>query len=98
MGVAQLDRAFGYGPKGRGFESSRPRWKSLQIACEDFYHTMTYLEGNSFMEKKTINCEVCENHCRMEAEVEDGEVVDVAGNGCMKGYIYAQTAVADAPD
>ena len=50
------------------------------------------------MEKKTINCEVCENHFRMEAEVEDGEVVDVAGNGCMKGYIYAQTAVADAPD
>lgn len=25
VGVAQLDRAFGYGPKGRGFESSRPR-------------------------------------------------------------------------
>ena len=24
--VAQLDRAFGYGPKGRGFESSRTRW------------------------------------------------------------------------
>ena len=30
MGVAQLDRAFGYGPKGRGFESSRPRLKALQ--------------------------------------------------------------------
>ena len=27
VGVAQLDRAFGYGPKGRGFESSRPRLK-----------------------------------------------------------------------
>ena len=26
MGVAQLDRAFGYGPKGREFESSRPRY------------------------------------------------------------------------
>ena len=25
VGVAQLDRAFGYGPKGREFESSRPR-------------------------------------------------------------------------
>ena len=23
--LAQLDRAFGYGPKGRGFESSSPR-------------------------------------------------------------------------
>ena len=30
VGVAQLDRAFGYGPKGRGFESSRPRLKALQ--------------------------------------------------------------------
>ena len=38
VGVAQLDRAFGYGPKGRGFESSRPRFKSLQIVCGDFYH------------------------------------------------------------
>ena len=26
VGVAQLDRAFGYGPKGREFESSRPRY------------------------------------------------------------------------
>ena len=25
VGVAQLDRAFGYGPKGRGFESSNAR-------------------------------------------------------------------------
>ena len=28
VGIAQLDRAFGYGPKGRGFESSNAR-KSL---------------------------------------------------------------------
>ena len=26
VGIAQLDRAFGYGPKGRGFESSCPRY------------------------------------------------------------------------
>ena len=26
VGLAQLDRAFGYGPKGRGFESSSARW------------------------------------------------------------------------
>ena len=30
VGVAQLDRAFGYGPKGRGFESSRPRYIFLE--------------------------------------------------------------------
>ena len=29
VGVAQLDRAFGYGPKGREFESSRPRLNPL---------------------------------------------------------------------
>ena len=29
MGVAQLDRASGYGPEGREFESSRPRCKDL---------------------------------------------------------------------
>ena len=27
MRLAQLDRAFGYGPKGRGFESSNARYK-----------------------------------------------------------------------
>ena len=26
--LAQLDRAFGYGPKGREFESSNARWKA----------------------------------------------------------------------
>ena len=26
VGIAQLDRAFGYGPKGRGFESSNARF------------------------------------------------------------------------
>ena len=30
MRLAQLDRAFGYGPKGRGFESSNAR--SLRMA------------------------------------------------------------------
>lgn len=29
VGVAQLDRAFGYGPKGRGFESSNARAKCI---------------------------------------------------------------------
>ena len=26
--LAQLDRAFGYGPKGRGFESSNARYRN----------------------------------------------------------------------
>ena len=32
MGLAQLDRAFGYGPKGRGFESSNPREAMYQFS------------------------------------------------------------------
>ncbi len=47
------------------------------------------------MEKIVVMCEVCRNNCRMEAEVEDGEVIDVAGNGCMKGYIFAQNVVRE---
>ena len=33
--LAQLDRAFGYGPEGRGFESLRARW-NLRISVESF--------------------------------------------------------------
>ena len=33
VGIAQLDRAFGYGPKGRGFESSCPRLILLESQC-----------------------------------------------------------------
>ena len=29
MRLAQLDRAFGYGPKGRGFESSSARYEGM---------------------------------------------------------------------
>ena len=29
--LAQLDRAFGYGPKGRGFESSSTRIKKVRF-------------------------------------------------------------------
>ena len=36
-----------------------------------------------------ILCEVCDNHCELEVEVEDEEVQDVSGNGCMKGFIFA---------
>lgn len=46
--------------------------------------------GGRKMKIKTLTCAVCENHCLIEAEIEDGEVLDVSGNGCMKGFIYAQ--------
>ncbi len=41
------------------------------------------------MKTEKILCEVCDNHCELEVEVEDEEVQDVSGNGCMKGFIFA---------
>lgn len=45
------------------------------------------------MERIIRTCQICENHCELEAEVEDGEVLDVSGNGCMKGHVYIQQVV-----
>ena len=36
--LAQLDRAFGYGPKGRGFESSNAREALRKSECFFFDH------------------------------------------------------------
>lgn len=47
------------------------------------------------MEQVKLTCQVCENHCALEAEVEDGEVMDVMGNRCLKGFSYAQRAVTE---
>ena len=35
--LAQLDRAFGYGPKGREFESSSARYKASNEMFEAFF-------------------------------------------------------------
>lgn len=45
---------------------------------------------SSNMEKKIITCTGCRNACILTVETEDGEVVDVDGNGCMRGYAIAQ--------
>ena len=45
------------------------------------------------MKIEKIRCEVCDTHCEREAKTEDGEVTDVSGNGCMKGYIFAQQEI-----
>ena len=45
--LAQLDRAFGYGPKGRGFESSNARHKKMGQdikSCPIFYSSPVGLE------------------------------------------------------
>ena len=37
------------------------------------------------METRKLTCEICKNKCHMTAEVAEGEVLDVSGNGCMRG-------------
>ncbi len=39
------------------------------------------------MKTEKILCEVCDNHCELEVEVEDEEVQDVSGNGCLIGFM-----------
>lgn len=48
-----------------------------------------HMDGRK-MKIEKFKCGICDNHCEIEAEIEDGEVLDVSGNGCMKGFIYAQ--------
>ena len=51
------------------------------------------MAGGSMMEKEKITCHGCSNECQMEVYIEDGEVMDVTVNRCMKGYAYAQETV-----
>lgn len=41
------------------------------------------------METKKITCIVCPKGCEIEADVEDGKVLDIRGNTCKRGYDYA---------
>lgn len=45
------------------------------------------------MEMIEMTCIICPNGCALKVQAEDGEVLDVAGNACMRGYAYAQTEV-----
>lgn len=41
------------------------------------------------METITMTCQVCPNQCQLAVQLEDDEITEVTGNGCMKGYAYA---------
>lgn len=55
--LAQLDRAFGYGPKGRGFESSNARQKSVNFGkgFADFFIFYLLQEVRDACHVKVIN-------------------------------------------
>ena len=42
------------------------------------------------METKTLHCRICQNQCEITVEVEEDEVISVDGNGCLKGFIFAE--------
>ncbi|MDO5590610.1 MAG: hypothetical protein Q4F98_06085 [Lachnospiraceae bacterium] len=53
---------------------------------------------NENAETFNINCEICKNHCNLIVEAEGDEVLDVTGNGCMRGYAYAQTHLPEGKE
>ena len=54
MRLAQLDRAFGYGPKGRGFESSNARCKIKGILRN---------QGSFYFSEKANQIKICVTWC-----------------------------------
>ncbi len=55
--VAQLDRAFGYGPKGRGFESYHARYKSCKA---DICYAAFFLSFLNYLSFLTLSSTVCQ--------------------------------------
>lgn len=45
------------------------------------------------METIEMTCIICPNGCALNVQTEDGEILDVMGNSCMRGYAYAQAEV-----
>lgn len=43
--------------------------------------------------KKELICVICPKGCALSAEVENGEVISVTGNGCPRGTAYAKSEV-----
>ena len=50
MRLAQLDRAFGYGPKGRGFESSNARCDMrMRMLMDAYTHILVEAAGKPWV-------------------------------------------------
>jgi CxxC motif-containing protein len=43
--------------------------------------------------KRTLTCIECPIGCEIEVELEDGKVVSLMGNGCLRGKAYAEAEV-----
>lgn len=47
------------------------------------------------MESRELTCIRCPRGCQITVEIENHEVIDVSGNGCMRGEVYAKNEVKD---
>lgn len=45
------------------------------------------------MEKVSMTCIICPKGCELTVEVENSKVVQVSGNTCARGVVYAQNEV-----
>lgn len=45
--------------------------------------------------KKQIICIECPNGCVLDVEVKDGQMINVEGNKCDKGAVYAECEIED---
>jgi CxxC motif-containing protein len=45
------------------------------------------------MKKLKTSCHACRNNCELVIKYKDGEVIEVIGNGCMRGMMHAQSEV-----
>ena len=43
--------------------------------------------------KRTLTCIECPIGCEIEVELEDGKVVSLTGNSCLRGKVYAEAEV-----
>lgn len=41
------------------------------------------------MKEVNLQCTACKNRCDMVVSIEEGEIVELYGNGCMRGYAKA---------
>lgn len=44
---------------------------------------------------REFTCIICPNGCEVEAEIEDGKILSIAGNICPKGEIYVRQELTD---
>lgn len=41
--------------------------------------------------KRELTCIICPRGCQLSVTIEDGKVLDVTGNACPRGVVYANT-------